>query len=149
MIIVITITISVFFCVCLMREMGRGLESPKELNFLFLCFPISFPIFSLFKIRQRGRDIDNSSSSSITNDHIKTQKIGIANIANTVDIRDLPNTKTPATSLNGKANKGIFRNQARAVANACQNRQDLKKKALARVANLNKLGRVCKATSSA
>ena len=38
---------------------------------------------------------------------------------NTVDIQELAGAKTPSSTLNGANNKGIFRNQAKAVDAAC------------------------------
>jgi hypothetical protein len=63
---------------------------------------------------------------------------------NTVDIQELAGAKTPSSTLNGANNKGIFRNQAKAVDAACV-RADLRKKALARVSAIHKAGRVARA----
>ena len=76
---------------------------------------------------------------------IKTTTTGIANMNNTVDIQELAGAKTPSSTLNGANNKGIFRNQAKAVDAACANRSDLRKKALARVSAVHKAGRVARA----
>ena len=70
---------------------------------------------------------------------------GIANMNNTVDIQELAGAKTPSSTLNDANNKGIFRNQAKAVDAACANRSDLRKKALARVSAVHKAGRVARA----
>jgi len=64
---------------------------------------------------------------------------------NTVDIQELAGAKTPSSTLNGANNKGIFRNQAKAVDAACGFRADLRKKALARVSAIHKAGRVARA----
>ena len=69
---------------------------------------------------------------------------GIAN-NNTIDIQELAGTKTPSSTLNGANNKGIFRNQAKAVDASCATRPDLRKKALARVSAIHKAGRVARA----
>ena len=70
--------------------------------------------------------------------------VGIAN-KTTIDIQELAGTKTPSSTLNGANNKGIFRNQAKAVDAACATRPDLRKKALARVSAIHKAGRVARA----
>lgn len=84
-------------------------------------------------------------TGSLFSSFLQTNYTGLANLNNTVDIQELAGAKTPSSTLNGANNKGIFRNQAKAVDAACGSRADLRKKALARVSAIHKAGRVARA----